>query len=79
MPDSLEVWAIWSQLFRGDRQGLGLLVDHLAHLADALGTLRLGAAVGENGLGRRSPTADGLMDVALADGVTVTDVHRTSR
>ena len=67
------------RLFGGVAQGFAGLVDHLAHLADAAGALRLAAMRAEN-LGRLAGAAfDRSADLALADAVTVADVHGQTR
>ena len=62
-------------LFGGEAQGLILLADHLAHVADATRALGLRAACTKD-LGRAGgASVDGGADFALADPVTVTDVQ----
>ena len=61
-------------LGREGEGGLGVL-NHLAHLADALGALRSALIGRENILGPGRAGLDGLGDVTLAKAVTVADVQ----
>ena len=64
-------------LFGGEAQGLILLADHLAHVADAARALSLRAACTED-FGRASgASVDGGADFALADAVAIADVQGT--
>ena len=65
-------------LFGGVGQGFLAVLDHLAHLADALGALGLATLVTEH-VGRAGgPSVDGGAHFALADAVTVTNVQGRS-
>ena len=50
-------------------------MDHLAHLADALGALGLALMAGEDVARAAGASLDGLGDVTLAKTVAVADVH----
>ncbi len=51
------------------------VLDHLAHLADALGALGLALVAGEDVARAAGAGLDGLGDVTLAKTVAVADVH----
>lgn len=51
------------------------VLDHLAHLADALGALGLALVAGEDVARSAGAGLDGLGDVTLAKTVAVADVH----
>ena len=50
-------------------------MDHLAHLADALGALGLALMAGEDVARAAGAGLDGLGDITLAKTVAVADVH----
>lgn len=63
------------QSFGGHFQSDLRFIDHLAHFADTLGALGLAPGMGKNSLGSRCTARDGLMHLAFANSVTITDVH----
>jgi hypothetical protein len=58
-----------------ERKGFAIVLDHLAHLADALGALSLATVMTEDVGGALSASVDGGAHLALADAVTVADVQ----
>ena len=70
-----QAFGLSDALFGGVAQGLAVIVDHLAHVADAARALGPGLA-GDEHLDRTlGASFDGGADLALADTVTVADVQ----
>ncbi|MBD7940939.1 hypothetical protein H9656_06045 [Brevundimonas sp. Sa3CVA3] len=62
-------------LFRRHGEGGLLLLDHLAHFADAFGALRRALVAGEDVLRAAGAPLDGESDITLAETVTVANVQ----
>ena len=58
-------------------KGRARVLDHLTHLANALGALGLALMHGEHFTRTAGPGLDGLGDITLAKTVAVADVHGT--
>ena len=63
------------QLLGGEGEGLTAFLDHLAHLADAFGALRLALVTHEDVARTHRARLDGRGDVTLAKTVAVADVQ----
>jgi len=68
-------WAPARCLFGGEGEGFAAVLDHLAHLADALGALGRALVTGEDVAGTRRACLDGGGDITLAKTVAVADVQ----
>ena len=62
-------------LFSCECKRFAAVLDHLAHLAHALGALRLALMAGEDVARAAGAGLDGLGDITLAKTVAVADVH----
>jgi hypothetical protein len=70
-----EIAGFFWPLFSGESEGFAVFLDHLAHLADALGALGLAALVAKDVDRARGASVDGGAHFALADAVTIADVQ----
>jgi hypothetical protein len=64
-------------LLGGQRHDAILLLDHLAHVADAAGALGLALVGGEDMRGFAGAGVDRRAHVSLPDAVAITDVHES--
>lgn len=67
--------ALTSGLFGGHGEGVAAVLDHLPHLADALGALGRALVTGEDVARTRRARLDGGGDITLAKAIAVADVQ----